>query len=322
MRTINLVIGCDGTWNEPEQLSNGQPAPTNVAKFLSAMASVRKTQRRHYEQGVGTRAWEPLAGGIYGYGLEKRILGAYRFLRKEFAQIDRAAFAVKIFLIGFSRGAYTARRIAGLLAHSGVPVKASDTHVGFEVYQNRDTASAAQMKEAGRFFDVPVEMVGVWDTVKSTNDADFHDHDLSANVVAGYHAMAIDEHRRFFPALEWNADPRALQVWFAGVHSDVGGGYSDARLSDVALRWMIFRALDHGLQFKASHVNQKLNPSPIAPMHDSFTGIWPPFGSASRLIGATDWIHESVEARSADDAEYHPANLPADPNYWQAVTNA
>lgn len=315
-KTRNLIIGCDGTWNEPEQLDNGEAAPTNVVKFMNALASLNGRQKQHYEQGVGTRAWEALAGGVYGYGLEKRIQGSYRFLRKRFADRSWQRDQNKVFLFGFSRGAYTARRISGLIAHSGLPVRARDTQLGWEMYRERDAKSAKKLKAEGRFFDIPVEMVGVWDTVKATNDADYHDSKLSANVVAGYHAMAIDEGRRMFPILKWRRDARAEQVWFSGVHSDVGGGYASTGLADIALRWMIDRALGHGLQFKAKTVKDTVKPSPRGKLHDSLQGVWVALGTKQRSIPKTDLVHPFVKTRLDKVASYRPANLPAQPKYW------
>jgi len=311
-----LVVGCDGTWNEPDQLENGETAPTNVVKFLNALADLEGLQVQHYEQGVGSGAWEALPGGIYGYGFEKRILGAYRFLRSRFADRKWTREQNRIFLIGFSRGAYTARRLAGVIAHSGIPVKASDAALGWELYRQRDQKSAAALKREGRFFDVPIEMVGVWDTVKATNDADYHDDQLSTNVVAGYHAMAIDERRKLFPILRWSADPRALELWFPGVHSDVGGGYADASLSDVALRWMLFRGQQHGLQFRSRYVDEKIKPSVSGMMHDSLTGVWKTLGESVRTVLPADHVHGSIAERMAAIAAYRPVNLPSQPSYW------
>lgn len=314
-RIRNLVIGCDGTWNEPEKLADGQPAPTNVEKFLDALASRGGQQVKHYEKGVGTRPWEALPGGIYGYGLEKRILGCYRFLRKRFADSGWKREENKVFLIGFSRGAYTVRRLSGLIAHSGLPVKSKDSELGWELYKERDKKSAEELKRQGRFFDISVEMIGIWDTVKATNDADYHAHELCANVAAGYHAMAIDERRKFFPILKWNSNPKVLQVWFAGVHSDVGGGYLEAGLSDIALRWMIDRALSHRLQFKANYVGQNVKPNPSIAGHDSYEGIWLPLGVSQRQISATDLVHHSVGTRLHLVPSYRPINLPVNPVY-------
>ncbi|MBW2275349.1 MAG: DUF2235 domain-containing protein [Deltaproteobacteria bacterium] len=314
--TRNLVIGCDGTWNEPQQMSDGVPSPTNVVKFLRALKRLPGRQRHHYEKGVGSRAWESLPGGIYGYGLDKRVLGGYRFLRNCFADPKWERGQNRVFIIGFSRGAYTARRLAGLVAHSGIPKNSADTELGWEMYRERDLTTARALKREGRFFDTPIEMVGVWDTVKATNDPDYHDHVLSGNVVAGYHAMAIDERRKSFPVLHWKRDKRVLQTWFAGVHSDVGGGYANPGLSDIALNWMLYRALHHGVQFKQSYVDEHVNPRPGAAIHSSFKGIWKPLGENRRKILKTDFVHRSVAERLEKKARYRPENLPDDPRYW------
>lgn len=314
-RSRNLVVCCDGTWNAPDQISDGGGA-TNVQKFFDALSETH-SQYSHYESGVGTRAFEQLSGGIYGYGLEKRIQGGYRFLRKRFADKEWASEENRIFIVGFSRGAYTARRLAGLIHHSGIPARASDADVGWEVYKERDTETAEQLKNEGRFFDVPIEMVGVWDTVKATNDPSYNDSRLSPNVRYGYHAMAIDERRKPFPVLRWRKDSRVLQLWFAGVHSDVGGGYAASRLSDVPLRWMIERGVELGLRFKASWVRNNVRPLATGRIHESYEGIWEALGERRRKIAATDLIHHSVEKRLASGTAYTPPNLPPEPIYWR-----
>ena len=301
----NLIIGCDGTWNEPV-------SDTNVSRFLDAVY-LNGRQDVHYEKGVGTRADEKLTGGGLGIGLEKRILGAYRYLRKKFNQNSWSPEQNRIFLLGFSRGAYTARRVSGLLAHSGVPKKAEDVNLGWQMYLDRDTEQAAGRKREGRFWEVPVEMVGVWDTVKTTADPNYNDTQLPLNVAKGYHAMAIDERRLLFPVLKWKKDPRVLQVWFAGVHSDVGGGYPETGLSDIALRWMIYRAAEHGVEYNDNV--KALKPRPKGKMHDSLTGFWVTLGEKARSIAKNEWIHKSVAKRL--EGNYKPNNLPDPPRFWE-----
>lgn len=310
----NLVVGCGGTWNEPETREDGSVVGTNVVRFLDALATLGDRQVKHYEQGVGTRAWEALPGGLYGYGLERRIAGIYRFLRNRYAD-DWPRDRNRLFMVGFSRGAYTARRVAGLLHHSGLPRDSADVELGMEVYEARDHDRAAELKASGRFFDVEVEFLGAWDTVKATNDPDYADLRLPPNVRAGYHAMAIDERRVFFPVLPWDPDPRVTQAWFAGTHSDVGGGYADDGLSDVTLHWMIYRALSHGLQFDGRRVHQTVQPRPEATLHESLTGIWETFGELLRPIGPDSPVHESVRERRELVADYAPRNLPDAPLY-------
>ena len=308
----NIVVGLDGTWNEPERRADGTVTGTNVVKLLSALS--KRGQLQHYESGAGTRAWELLPGGIYGYGLDKRILGAYRFLRRCYND-DTPRDNNKLFIVGFSRGAYAARRLAGLLAHSGIPVRASDVERGWQMYQNRDTASAAAMKAEGRYFDVEIEMVGIWDTVKATNDPDYDDNELSANVKAGYHAMAVDECRRFFPILRWHDDLRVREMWFSGSHSDVGGGCVEMDLSDVALMWMLHCGARHGLRFKKSYIDRHVRPKVPGHVHDCFTGIWKPYGKSDRPITTGCEVHASVQEQVTASPDYSPPNLPPNPKY-------
>lgn len=303
----NLIIGCDGTWNKATE-----PASTNVVKLLNACTV--KNQVTHYEEGVGTAHWEALPGGIYGEGLNRQILGAYGFLAKRFTDSDWAREENKVFIFGFSRGAYAARRLAGLIAQCGVPVSDSDVKLAWQLYIRRDASSIEELKKVGRLIDIPVEMLGAWDTVKTTTEDDFNDNDLAKCVIAGYHAMAIDEKRKFFPVLKWNTEVRVKQIWFSGVHSDVGGGYNECGLSDIALQWMIDRAVEHGLNFKAKTVNG-LKKDPFGMLHNSYEGIWEAFGTNLRSIAKSETVHASTKERVQKMEVYKPTNLPKEPNY-------
>lgn len=303
----NLIIGCDGTWNDLNE-----SAQTNVAKLLDGCAA--KNQVTHYEEGVGTAHWEALPGGIYGKGLDRQILGAYRFLRNRFADKDWAREENKVFIFGFSRGSYAARRLAGLIAQCGIPKKVADVNLAWNLYLSGDVASVEALKDQGRLFDIQVEMLGVWDTVKTTTDPDFNDNKLPKCVVAGYHAMAIDEKRKFFPVLKWNLGARVTQTWFSGVHSDVGGGYKETGLSDIALQWMVDHAYGHGLRVKLSLI-KGLKKNALGVLHDSYDGIWKAFGTKVRTIAKSAAVHASVKQRVEKKAAYRPANLPENPNY-------
>lgn len=312
-KKLNVVVGLDGTWNEPERQPNGEVTGTNVVKFLSAL--MKNGQPQHYESGAGTRAWELLPGGIYGYGLDKRILGAYRFLRRTWNEAEQNGDEIKLFIVGFSRGAYAARRLCGLLAHSGLAIEASDDERGWQMYLNQDSTSANALLDAGQFRPVDVEMLLVWDTVKATNDPDYNDNLLSPNVRAGYHAMAVDERRRFFPILRWIQDARAKEVWFAGSHSDVGGGCAEMDLSDVTLEWALRRGVEHGLRFKKSYIDRHVKPQIPGHVHHSLTGIWKPYGKAQRPITRDCAVHKTVQKQLVADGDYAPENLPPDPRF-------
>ena len=305
-RIRNLIIGCDGTWND---VASGR---TNVAKILDACSA--RNQRQHYEEGVGTAHLEALPGGLYGQGLDRQILGSYRFLRKRFADEDWAADENKIFIYGFSRGAYAARRLAGLINHSGIPTRSKDVDLGWQLYLKRDHDSVKALIKEGRFLGHSIEVLGVWDTVKMTTDEDYNDNKLPANVVAGYHAMAIDERRKLFRAVRWTSSAKVRQVWFAGVHSDVGGGYPRPGLSDIALKWMIDSSHGHGLVFKASEV-KKVKPNPDGIIHESFDGFWKALGQKKRTLADSALVHSSVEERLNGDLGYAPGNLPGTPVY-------
>ncbi len=303
----NLIIGCDGTWNE---IGDGK---TNVAKILEACVATQQVM--HYEEGVGTAPGEALIGGLTGKGLDRQILGAYRFLRKRFADRDWAREENKVFIFGFSRGAYAARRLAGLITHCGIPAKADDVQVGWNFYKNKDTDSAERLKEEGRFFNIKVEVLGVWDTVKATKTEDFNDKKIPKCVVAGYHAMAIDEKRKGFPVLKWNNGPRVSQMWFPGAHSDVGGGYKECGLSNIALKWMIDCVHRHNLIFKASAV-KRFKGNPCGKLHSPHNEItWKVLGHKTRSIAKSATIHISTKKRMQEVKSYKPANLPEEPIY-------
>jgi uncharacterized protein (DUF2235 family) len=240
-------------------------------------------------------------------------LGGYRFLRRRFADKDFAIDENKVFIFGFSRGSYAARRLAGLISACGIPKKDTDIKLVWDLYSNGDNASIQELKNSGRLFDISIEMLGVWDTVKTTKDRDFNDNKLPECVVKGYHAIAIDEKRKFFPVLKWNSNTRVTQTWFCGVHSDVGGGYEKTGLSDIALEWMIRHAVSHGLRVKSSAM-KKLSKNSLGKMHDSYEG-WEMFGEKVRPIAKTDSVHVSVKKRVQKIVAYKPVNLPDNPNY-------
>ena len=304
MTNRNLIVLFDGTWNDTD--SN-----TNLKKIYNACSS--KDQRFHYEAGVGTAKWEALPGGIYGANIDRQILGGYRFLRERFQDPDYEKTDNKIFMFGFSRGSYAARRLAGFVDFCGLPVASKDVDIAWQLYLNQNADAIAHLVDEGRLYKVPIEAVCVWDTVKTTTDKDFNDHKLPACVVAGYHAMAIDEKRKFFPVLKWNNDSRVRQVWFAGVHSDVGGGYTARGLPDITLKWMVGCAYQHGLRAKGSSM-AALKPNPLGEIHESLQGVWVALGQKKRSIGATALVHASVKQRISG-SEYAPTNLPTTVNY-------
>jgi uncharacterized protein (DUF2235 family) len=327
-----LIVCCDGTWNTQDEKDEGHPCPTNVTKIARALLpldSKGTLQMVHYERGVGTDLGIRVRGGALGRGLFQNVVGSYRFLVQNYEPGDR------IYLFGFSRGAYTARSLAGLIRNSGILKRGHEAceDRAIEIYRDYDPDTAPDGKVSIRFrnehaHETKIEFIGVWDTVGALGvpgldgrfrllkglDWQFHDVTLSTWVKNAFHALAIHERRTEFVPTLWEQKPEAPaeqrleQTWFSGAHSDVGGGYPEAGLSDVALKWMVRRAKDCGLEFDAA---MNLNPDAEAEGHDSFGffykvlgwlrfkkgGTFRKFRTTPKLTTRED-LHESVLRRA------------------------
>lgn len=329
-----IVFCSDGTWNHPGETQNGMPADTNVYKLFKTL-EVSATQVPRYDDGVGADGLpvDRILGGAIGDGLFGKIKDGYVFLSHMYEDGDA------IYLFGFSRGAYTARSLGGMLAACGLPAKdkLTDQTVedAFEAYRNRANRPAlkAALQATYGNRDVPIAMVGVWDTVgalgipgdvfENLDDGiyGFLDTSLSIRVKAAYHALSIDERRNEFPATVWkslSADALAAgntlrQIWFPGVHSDVGGGYAETGLSDIALTWMMKNAKDNGLTFdplalaKYTGIDSKRS---LDTLHDSWGVQWG--FPKSRAIPLGDFVANSAEIRTRTLTTYRPENLSID----------
>ncbi|WGJ13631.1 DUF2235 domain-containing protein [Methylocapsa sp. D3K7] len=278
-----LVVFCDGTWNRADQSSNGRPCPTNVLRLFEACSpenEKKEPQIAHYVEGIGTQITDRLIGGMFGYGISANIQNAYSFIASNYEQGD------KIFLFGFSRGAYTARSIAGFIRNMGILTR-NNLHLVTKAYQLYKDASSKwhpesqfskKFRERCTHQNETITFLGVWDTVGALGTpfgtplgwlitklcrAEFHDVKLSSIIESAYHAVAIDERRWPFRPCLWelskthrekNAEslridgiPLYEEKWFPGVHSNIGGGYANSGLSDCSLKWMAQRASKHGL---------------------------------------------------------------------------
>ncbi|MFF1722727.1 DUF2235 domain-containing protein [Streptomyces sviceus] len=265
-----LVVCCDGTWNLADQ-----PSKTNVAKVALAVrrrSAVGTEQRVCYHSGVGTNRREKLRGGAFGVGLSRNVLDAYRFLIHAYEPGD------SLYLFGFSRGAFTARSLAGLVRNCGIlrPEQADRIDEAWALYRSRadkPTSVAATLFRGAYAYETEIRFVGVWDTVGSlgipvpaprflqplvdrfNHRWAFHDTTLSKSVNGAFQALAVDEERSAFPPTLWQKEKGApeeqelRQVWFAGVHLSVGGGEKDSGLSDITLLWMARQAARYGLEF-------------------------------------------------------------------------
>jgi uncharacterized protein (DUF2235 family) len=311
----NIVICCDGTANEFNKNK------TNVVKLFSTLNKDPAVQSTYYHPGLGTMAPPgfvgPLASRIaevaglaFGYGLTNDIRDAYVFIADTFEDGDR------VFLFGFSRGSYTVRAVAALLHMYGLVPKGNDPLVPYAVrmmwqihaIQTQHRAGAPDDPRIADYFRLAREFkstfsrpckphfVGVWDTVSSVgwfaNPLSLPYTANNPDIAIGRHAVAIDEHRAFFRTNLWmpvanpdEAGPKDLkQVWFPGVHCDVGGGYPEPEsgLSKIALLWMIEEAKSAGLLVDDEKVALVLGenghgfaaPDPDACLHESLTPPW------------------------------------------------
>ena len=320
----NLVICLDGTGAQPRATGN-----TNVVRLYSMLdLSDPEKQIAYYDPGVGTfsaaGAWTPLArwwsrtvGLAFGNGLKENLGEAYTWLMRNWQVGDQ------VYVFGFSRGAYNARALLGLLRTLGLLRPGSENFVPYAVsaYSGKfddmqELAEIfAQHVDADRHTTVPVRYVGVWDTVKA---AGFFRRSISwpythqlPNAQRIRHAVSIDERRRPFreyPITEPNDDTRE-QVWFAGVHSDVGGTFKDeAQLSTIALKWIVEAAVDEGMLVKPRKyaAECKVDETYAQGALHRNGRLWSLLGSRRRPILPEERVHSSVKARIEAGIGYEP----------------
>jgi uncharacterized protein (DUF2235 family) len=364
----NLVICCDGTGNEFGEDNS------NVVKLYTALI-IDEQQLGYYHPGVGTmgspnargaleRELTRIMGLAFGSGLMANVGDAYRYLMNAYREGDR------VFLFGFSRGAYTARVLAGVLHTCGLLCPGNEGLIPYALRifasKSKDRRMRAQTLDVAEKFknafsrDLLVDFVGVWDTVSSVgwiyDPVVLPDEGRNPIIRTGRHAISIDERRCYYQEKLWGkslkpGDPGyrvhqdIKQVWFPGVHSDVGGSYleDESGLSKLALEWMLSEACDFGLRIDLCHTQMILgrtaavlrppryvSPDPTAKLHHSLHGAWwsvellphqyysEPDGDpkwriplgARRAIAEGSLIHESVLERMSQIKDYRPANLP------------
>jgi uncharacterized protein (DUF2235 family) len=367
----HIVICCDGTGNEYGD------ANSNVVKLYRALARDAGQLATYYHPGVGTmgaknalseagKVWTQFRGLAFGYGLSENIADAYRYLMQTFEPDDR------IFIFGFSRGAYTARALCGMLEMFGLLAPGVEGQIPYamRLFKRRDGGILSGLRARSSKFAIArgfkstfcreckPHFLGLWDTVSSVgwilDPIGLKPGGLPYTFSLGdvsivRHALAIDERRAFFRQnMAQDRSARDIkQVWFAGVHSDVGGSYPEAEsgLSKISLSWMFREAQQAGLLFDASTVARTLGgdlahakPLPNAVMHNSLTPLWwlaefwPKFTKRRvsqpgveperfkghprlnlfrrRHIPDGARIHESVLTRKAMLPRYAPSNLP------------
>jgi uncharacterized protein (DUF2235 family) len=299
-----IVICCDGTWNRPDQVHAREICASNVTKIARCIAPVDPAgiqQSVFYDRGVGTGRFDRLRGGAFGWGIKKKILDAYTFLITTYSPGD------ELFFFGFSRGAYTVRSVFGLIRNSGLlkPEFADRLDDAYGLYRRRDSASHPDAVESELFrrsysTEPRAKFIGVWDTVGAlglpvggllqfiNKRWSFHDMTLSSSVDNAFQALAIDERRKPFQPSIWEQSSKSNgqileQVWFAGVHSNVGGSYPRAGLSDITLEWMIAKASACGLVVSDANVENTPRPNPLDIIYNSQT-VW------YKIAGLGDYV--------------------------------
>jgi uncharacterized protein (DUF2235 family) len=315
----------DGTWDTSAK-------HTNVYK-LSKTLIRNAGQMVFYDDGVGAdgNPISKLLGGAFGTGLWDKIKQGYAQIANSYDPSD------PLYLFGFSRGAYTARSLAGMIAICGLPTKNFSDKVIETAFNAYRAVIGDERKELldslkdNEMFNAQMTMVGVWDTVGSLGIPaaiglsdpllyGFLDTKLHPDVHHAYHALAIDEKRSEFQPTLWTSEPSPdqtiEQVWFTGVHSDVGGGEPDdvngaTALSDITLAWMLSKASALGLQIDpAMSANYSLPMDPkfaLDTLHSSWNILWGFY--KHREIAQDAILANSVRVRDEYDSSYRPPNL-------------
>ncbi|MEO9778106.1 MAG: DUF2235 domain-containing protein [Sedimentitalea sp.] len=307
---LTHVIILDGTLSSLEPGYETHAGMTyRLCREMGSQVSV------FYEAGVQWSSWRGTVDVMMGRGINRQIRRAYGYLASRYRPGDR------IFLFGYSRGAFAVRSLAGVIDMVGL-LRADQATVrnirnAYRHYQYYPlTQQAGSFKQTFCHPDVPIEMIGVWDTVKalglklpllwqSAEDQHaFHNHQLGRSIRNGFQALALDETRRAYTPELWYSSPdfpgRVEQVWFRGTHGDVGGhlnGYEPARpLANISLVWMLEHAEACGLPLPATW-RARFYTDPDAPSH----GTWRGWGKIfllrrARVVGRdpSESIHQSV----------------------------
>ncbi|MEM8688657.1 MAG: DUF2235 domain-containing protein [Pseudomonadota bacterium] len=404
-----IVLFADGTGN-----SASSPAKTNVWRAYKALdISPGAGQVAFYDGGVGTSAFTPFAmlGLMFGWGLAANVRQIYKFLCHSYQPGDAHQQPDDVYILGFSRGAFTARVLAGMIADQGIidvkkvrgdrdldrlisaaygefrsrnfdpsllsrfigrPLQAAWVSLRNGATFQNPYDSSKNFEHQARSDSRPhsIQFVGVWDTVdayglpvdemtrawdKIVWPLTAKDRDLSGRVAHAAHALALDEQRESFEPMLWNektrdpsskmqVDERINQVWFAGVHANVGGGYPDDSLAHVSLNWMLDQCEQRGLKFdKAERDRWRQGEDLNGPLYDNRAGLGSFYRYAPRHVehlcnsskqGVWEWlktrfgpsdhvsnavtvtnpkIHRSVFDRIMQSGgAYAPINLPKD----------
>ena len=360
----NIVICCDGTNNE------FGPENTNVVRLVQVLDRDPAKQHLYYDPGVGTLpepgAWmryqkklSEWCGLAFGAGLTWKVQEAYSFLMDFWEPGD------SVFLFGFSRGAYTVRVLAGLLHALGLMPRGNQHLVPYVMQlfkairmdkMQAETSKcrklcdefrwtfARRMAEGDDARHFHVHFLGIWDTVSSVgwvwDPAKFQYTVQNPSIDVIRHAVSVDERRWFFRQNQMRQTGKQdlQELWFPGVHCDVGGGYpeADSGLWRIPFQWILDEARCAGLLVNRQRLDFVLQKTQapvrpwLEPKHESLKGLWwlaeffpklpwqdgssgwlPEFGlGRHRQIPDKALIHKSVLLRIREDKSYLPPNFP------------
>ncbi|KAF9765218.1 hypothetical protein IL306_002543 [Fusarium sp. DS 682] len=288
MAPANLIICFDGTANS--EYIKGNPL-TNVSRLRRSIVNKKEDgetrQIVHYQGGIGTGYGNPfnILRKAVGDELERIIIRAYTFLCDNYhlgcndnvEHTDNASSKDKIFLIGFSRGAFAARCLADLVHWHGVLPKKKMDNIP-ELYRHWSDPTKRSQTLPDDFQGTPAQITAcaLWDTVSALGvplplttllrGLPFIHSDIPDSVQHVFQALALHEHRHHFfplilrrPAGESNRAPQLEQCWFAGYHADVGGGNERDALAHFALVWIMMK-LEKWIEFKKDRLFDRLTP--------------------------------------------------------------
>ncbi|MBP5974319.1 DUF2235 domain-containing protein [Brasilonema sp. CT11] len=347
-----LVVCCDGTWERLDSFY-----PTNVVKFARSIkytADDQTPQMVYYLSEPGTAEDDDdlinkLGGGAFGWGIQRIISDAYRFLCMNY-NVDSQD---EIYLVGFSRGAYAVRCLAGMIYKCGLLKRSKIREIAkaYHLYRDpnirpsdpkaqqfrKDNANQIDAKEDYLQYRVPIKMLGCWDTVGALGIPDiipwlsistiwnkkyeFFDAKLSPIIENAFHAVATDEKRKSFPSTPMERNPKnpnqdqvIKEVLFIGEHGCVGGGTKEYQgLSDYSLQWMVNQAKKLGLEFCSTENDSEelqIKVDYTTKFDNSVTGLYRLGGEELRSINSSIVsIHRSLVKRLKACPDYRPQNL-------------
>lgn len=308
-RTIHVII-LDGTMSSLEHRQE-----TNAGQTYKLLREMGSDVSVYYEPGLQWSHWRRAGDVVYGRGINRQIRRAYGYLASRYHPGDR------IFLMGYSRGAYAVRSLAGVIDMVGL-LRAEHAIVRnvrdiYRHYERAPDAPAAQTFASAHCHEsVEIEMIGVWDTVKSLGlnlpvlwrlsapRHAFHNHHLGKSVKHGFHALARNETRVAYAPVMWETRPDwngdLVQMWFRGTHGDVGGhltnAYASRPLSNIPLVWMLQQAEGCGLPLPEGWL-ERYPQDPSAPSAGMFSGFGRWFiNRRARKVGfdPSEHVHPSV----------------------------